>query len=158
MAMTASTSAAHLFKIGEVAEEVGLTPRTIRYYEEIGLLGNAGERDHRVKGSHRLFTQAEIDRLREVVRLRDLLGLSLDELVELADTAQLQHCLRSQWAASSGDEERARIVATAIPNVQRQLELVHARQRYLAEFAAELDDKLHRMYALLTELGADSRE
>jgi DNA-binding transcriptional MerR regulator len=155
MAIMARPGDTRLFKIGEVAEDVGLTPRTIRYYEEIGLLGNAGERSQRAKGSHRLFTQAEIDRLREVVRLRDLLGLSLDELLELADTAQLQHCLRSQWAASSGDDERARIVRTAIPNVQRQLELVHTRQQYLADFAAELHDKLDRMHALLTELGSD---
>jgi MerR family transcriptional regulator, repressor of the yfmOP operon len=138
-----------LARIGKVAEQVGVTARTIRYYEELGLLGDAGDR---VKGQHRLFTQDDVARLHELVRLRDLLGLSLDELTELAEAAQVQQCLRSRWEASTGDAERAQIVRTAIPNVQRQLELLHTRQRHLAEFAAELNDKLDRMYTLLTEL------
>jgi DNA-binding transcriptional MerR regulator len=138
-----------LARIGEVADEVGVTARTIRYYEELGLLGDAGDR---TKGQHRLFSESDIARLRELVRLRDLLGLTLDELTELAEAAQLQECLRTRWAASTGDAERAQIVRTAIPNVQRQLELVGIRQRNLVEFAAELDAKLERMQALLDEL------
>ena len=43
-----------MIRIGEVAERVGITPRTIRYYEEIGLLPG-GERQ---KGSHRLYEDA----------------------------------------------------------------------------------------------------
>jgi DNA-binding transcriptional MerR regulator len=146
------TSEQHV-RIGEVADQVGITARTIRYYEELGLLGEPASR---AKGSHRLYTQADIARLHELVRLRDLLGLTLEELTELAEAAQLQHCLRTRWAASTGNAERADIVQTAIPNVQRQLELVHARQRHLAEFAAELNDKLERMRTLLAELGQDT--
>jgi DNA-binding transcriptional MerR regulator len=141
-------------RIGEVAERVGVTPRTIRYYEELGLLGDAAER---AKGRHRLFTADDIARLRELVRLRDLLGLSLEELTELAETAQVQQCLRSRWEASTGEAERVRIIQAAIPNVTRQLELVHTRQRGLAEFADELEAKLHRMQALLTELQQPTR-
>lgn len=144
-----TTTSQPLARIGEVAEQVGVTPRTIRYYEELGLLGEAGER---AKGRHRLFTVEDIARLRELVRLRDLLGLSLDELTELAETAQVQQCLRSRWEASTGEAERARIIQAAIPNVTRQLELVRTRQRGLAEFAEELEAKLDRMQALLAEL------
>jgi DNA-binding transcriptional MerR regulator len=68
-------------RIGEVAEQVGVTPRTIRYYEERGLL----DREDRPKGAHRVYDEADVARLRELLRLRDLLGLSLEELVELAE-------------------------------------------------------------------------
>jgi DNA-binding transcriptional MerR regulator len=145
--MTATTQ--QMARIGEVAEQVGVTTRTIRYYEELGLLGDPGDR---AKGRHRLFSADDIARLRELVRLRDLLGLSLDELTELAEAAQLQQCLRNKWEASTGDAERVRIVQAAIPNVTRQLELVHNRQRALAEFGAELEAKLERMRAQLAEL------
>jgi MerR family transcriptional regulator, repressor of the yfmOP operon len=148
--MTMTETSERLVRIGEVADEVGITARTIRYYEELGLLGDVGER---TKGRHRLFTQADVARLRELVRLRDLLGLSLEELTELAEAAQIQECLRNRWATSTGDAERAQIVQAAIPNVQRQLQLVHARQRHLTEFAAELETKLERMRTLLSELG-----
>lgn len=144
-------------RIGDVAEAAGVTVRTVRYYEELGLLGGAETRGLRVKGSHRVFTQTDVDRLRELIRLRDLLGLSLEELTELAEAAQLQQALRSQWATSTGDRDRARIVKAAIPNVQRQLDLVRARQQHLAEFAAELEDKLERMHTLLADLKSGSR-
>lgn len=143
------------YRIGEVAEEVGVTPRTIRYYEELGLLGpvGAGEGGDRAKGSHRLFTESDVVRLRELVRLRDLLGLSLEELTELAEAAQVRACLRNKWEASTGDVERAGIVRAAMPHVARQLELVRARQHNLAEFAAELEAKLATMRQLLVDLG-----
>ena len=65
-----------------MAERVGVTTRTIRYYEELGLL----ERPRpRTKGAHRLYTEADIARLEELIRLRDLLGLTLEELVALAE-------------------------------------------------------------------------
>jgi DNA-binding transcriptional MerR regulator len=127
------------YRIGEVAERAGVTTRTIRYYEGLGLLGAGGQR---AKGAHRLYTEADITRLQELIRLRDLLGLSLDELVELAEAEEARAALRDQWAESANDNERARIVEAAISLTGRQLELVHARQQRLAEFADELAEKL----------------
>jgi MerR family transcriptional regulator, repressor of the yfmOP operon len=137
------------YRIGEVAERVGVTTRTIRYYEELGLLGTAAER---TKGAHRLYTQADISRLEELIRLRDLLGLSLEELVALAEAQESRAALRGRWAETASDEERARIVAEAIPLVERQLDLVRRRQRRLAEFADELSAKLRSLRARQREL------
>lgn len=66
------------YRIGEVAERVRVTTRTIRYHgQQLGLFGTARER---AKGTHRLYGEADVARLEELVRLRDLLGLSLGEL------------------------------------------------------------------------------
>ena len=139
------------YRIGEVARLVGTTARTIRYYEERGLLG--GDED-RPKGGHRLYTEADVTRLREVVRLRDLLGLPLEELVKLIEAQQARDCLRARWESSRDDAERVRILSQSIPLVQRQLELVHARQRNLEEFERELTEKHELMQRRLGELGA----
>ena len=136
------------YRIGEVAERVGVTTRTIRYYEELGLLGTAAAR---TKGAHRLYTEADIARLEELIRLRDLLGLSLEELVALAEAEEARAALRDQWAESASDRERARIVKEAIPLVEQQLELVRGRQQRLAEFADELSEKLRRLYGRQAE-------
>ena len=128
------------YRIGEVAERVGVTTRTIRYYEELGLLGTGATA--RTKGAHRLYTEADISRLEELIRLRDLLGLSLDELVALAEAEEARAALRDQWAESTSDSERARIVEAAVPLVEKQLELVRARQGRLSEFEDELSKKL----------------
>lgn len=70
-------------RIGEVAGLTNTTPRTIRYYEEIGLLPGASGR---AQGEHRCFTRADVERVREIVRVRDLLGLSLDELAKVVES------------------------------------------------------------------------
>jgi MerR family transcriptional regulator, repressor of the yfmOP operon len=140
-----STMLERTHRIGEVAEQVGVTTRTIRYYEELGLLGTDG--GNRTKGSHRLYTDADIGRLAELVRLRELLGLSLEELTALADTGQARAALRAQWAGTSSDDEREAIIMQSIPLVERQLELVGSRRQKLDEFAAELSAKLQTLHA-----------
>jgi DNA-binding transcriptional MerR regulator len=137
------------YRIGEVAERVGVTTRTIRYYEELGLLGGAASRS---KGAHRLYRETDVARLQELVRLRDLLGLSLEELLALAEVEEARQALRGQWDDDPSDAERTNIVNAAIPLVERQLELVRARQQRLADFSDELSDKLRRLRRRRSEL------
>jgi len=146
--MSTTQTEAPSYRIGEVAERVGVTTRTIRYYEELGLLGSAS----RTKGAHRHYGEADVARLEELIRLRDLLGLTLEELVALAEAEEARAALRNQWAESATDGERARIVKAAIPFVERQLELVRGRQRRLAEFADELSAKLRSLHERQNEL------
>ena len=137
------------YRIGEVAQRVGVTTRTIRYYEELGLLGcDAG----RPKGAHRLYSETNITRLQDLIRLRDLLGLSLDELVELAEAEESCSILKNQWESDPDDAERLRILRAARPIIERQLELVRQRQETLAEFASELEEKLARVHERTAEL------
>ena len=137
------------FRIGEVAERVGVTTRTIRYYEELGLLGSGSERE---KGAHRTYAEADVARLQELIRLRDLLGLTLEELVEIAEAEEARATLRGRWEEDTSDDERLRIVEEAIPHVERQLALLRGRQATLEEFAAELEDKLGRLRRRRREL------
>jgi DNA-binding transcriptional MerR regulator len=135
-----SVAEKRVFRIGEVAEQVGVTTRTIRYYEELGLLDRGGGR---AKGAHRHYTQEDVDRLRELVRMKELLGLSLDELVTLAEAEQERAALRNRWHRDDPtDEERIAILDSALDVAQRQLELVHTRRRALAEFAAEIEERI----------------
>jgi DNA-binding transcriptional MerR regulator len=133
-----STTEERLLRIGEVAEQVGVTTRTIRYYEELGLLGGGA----RTKGAHRYYTDADVTRLRELIRLRDLLGLSLDELVTLAEAEEARAALRDQWHGNPTDRQRRAILDRAIELAQQQLDLVNARRAKLADFAAELEAKV----------------
>ncbi|TME94620.1 MAG: MerR family transcriptional regulator [Chloroflexi bacterium] len=66
------------YRIGEVAAHVGLTERTIRYYEELGLLDSV----KRLEGGQRVYTDEDVRRLKFIQRLK-VLGLSLQEMHEL---------------------------------------------------------------------------
>ena len=139
------------YRIGEVAERLGVTPRTIRYYEELGLV-RAGA--NHAKGTHRLYTDSDVARLVDLMRLRDLLGLSLEELTTLVEAEEARAELRGRWAETQDDAERARILETAIPYVRRQLELVQARRTTLDEFERELVARLAELQSELDKLGS----
>jgi DNA-binding transcriptional MerR regulator len=137
------------FRIGTVAQRLGVTTRTIRYYEELGLLGGDAARS---KGAHRLYGEADIAHLQQVLRLRDLLGLTLESIVDLAEAEEMRAALRSEWEQDPSDAERLRIIADAMPLVERQLALVKERQKTLASFARDLRQRLERMKELRAEL------
>jgi DNA-binding transcriptional MerR regulator len=86
------------FQIGEVAESLGLSLRTIRYYEEIGLVTPSG----RTEGGFRLYTDADIQRLGLVKALKPV-GLTLETLGELVECVDL---LRDGAPAEAGEAER----------------------------------------------------
>jgi MerR family transcriptional regulator, repressor of the yfmOP operon len=137
-----------VIRIGEVAERSGVTPRTIRYYEEIGLLTGGKRR----KGEHRAYDENDIERLLELKRLRDLLNLSLEELKQLVEAEEARAALRRRFGETESDTERLRIVQAALPHVDTQLELVRRRRRELETLEAELVDKRKRILARRREL------
>ena len=96
--------------IGAVARELELTARAIRYYEEYGLLRPAV----RVKGADRLFDESDVQRLREIKRLREVIGFSLAEIKELLDTDDVRARLRGDFEGTSDPAERSRIIREAI--------------------------------------------
>ncbi|GAB4383649.1 MAG: hypothetical protein Kow00121_45880 [Elainellaceae cyanobacterium] len=81
MISSLSTATKDLLKIGEVASASGLPVKTIRYYEEIGLLAPTVERS---SSGYRLFTQQALDRL-SFIRRAQSLGLSLTEVQQILD-------------------------------------------------------------------------
>ncbi|MBW3653706.1 MAG: MerR family transcriptional regulator [Actinobacteria bacterium] len=96
-----------MLQIGEVADRAGLSLRTVRYYEETGLLEPAKRTD----GGFRLYTRQHVDRLALIKRMKPL-GFSVQQMRELLDARE---------ALSAGDAD----------DVARET----ARER-LSEFAA----------------------
>jgi DNA-binding transcriptional MerR regulator len=149
MSVVAPAIAERALRIGELAEQTGTTPRTIRYYEEIGLLG--GEAD-RVQGKHRAYTQADVDRVNEIIRLRDLLGLSLDQLSQLLEAESARAHLREELHQTEAPAERKRILEELGLHIGNQLALVRGRLAELTQLATELEDKQQLVAQRIAEL------
>ncbi|MGO9753460.1 MAG: MerR family transcriptional regulator [Solirubrobacteraceae bacterium] len=139
-------------RIGELAELTGTTPRTIRYYEEIGLLGTARARQ---QGKHRCYSEADLERLREIVRLRDLLGLSLEQLSRLLEAEAARAELRREYQQTATDDtERQRwLLVQAGRHIETQLELVRGRIGELNVLERELAGKRVQLAERLESLG-----
>ncbi|CAM4077326.1 MerR family transcriptional regulator [Saccharibacillus endophyticus] len=123
-----------MFKIDEVARETGLTKRTIRYYEEIGLMP-APERS---EGGTRQYTQAHIEHLQRVISARDVLGFSLQEIQEYMGYAQ----------ALTGQRE----LYPQIREPERQLEKLREMDGTLEAQLRALDEKVGKILAMKQEL------
>jgi DNA-binding transcriptional MerR regulator len=65
----------HTWKVGELAKITGLTVRTLRFYDQIGLYSTSCHSD----SVHRLYTESDITRLQQILSLKEL-GLTLDEI------------------------------------------------------------------------------
>ena len=143
-------------RIGEVAELTGTTPRTIRYYEELGLLPPAAGRQ---PGSHRLYEPADVDRLAEVLRLKELLGVSLEELRELVEAGSARAALRREWHEGVELPERRReILNQGLDHIARPLELIRGRRVEIERLEEELKAKRRRLRARLRELEREPSE
>ncbi|MGN6216212.1 MAG: MerR family transcriptional regulator [Solirubrobacterales bacterium] len=137
-------------RIGKVAKLAGTTPRTIRYYEELGLLPAAGERR---PGAHRTYAEGDVERLTELLRLKDLLGLSLEELKELVEAEGARAELRREWHGGVEDPVRRRqILEQSLTYISRQLELVRRRREEIVKLETELLGRRKRVKTLLRDL------
>ncbi len=139
-------------RIGDVAKLVGTTPRTIRYYEEIGLLAQEPERP---SGGHRVYSDAEVERLREVMRLKELLGVTLEELKTLLAAEESRASVRAQLRAEDVEPPRRRaLLEESLGHIDRQLELVERRAAELSTLKSELSETRKRVRRKIRELDA----
>jgi DNA-binding transcriptional MerR regulator len=149
---TDERAGAQSLRIGDVARLVGTTPRTIRYYEEIGLLTEAPAR---ASGRHRAYSEAEVERLREVMRMKELLGLTLEELKTLLTAEEARAEVRAQLRREDVDAERRHeLLGEALGHLERQLQLVRRRAGELSRLEDELSETRKRVRRKIRELDA----
>ncbi|MEU6154409.1 MerR family transcriptional regulator [Actinosynnema sp. NPDC047251] len=113
-------------QIGEVAERTGLSLRTIRYYEEVGLVVPSD----RSQGGFRLYAEPDVDRLQVIKRMKPL-GFQLEEMRELLAL------LETHSATDDRDQHLDRLAAFHAAAEERCEEL-RAQLRIAEEFAGAL--------------------
>ena len=124
-----------LLRIQEVAAEVGLTPRSIRYYEEIGLLEPAA----RSEGDYRLYDASDIERLRFIRGLRDDAGFSLAQIGRLLEDEAARERNRERFRATEDAGERREILVDALARVDGQIETLRDKAGRIAEMIDEAE-------------------
>jgi DNA-binding transcriptional MerR regulator len=145
-----ATAPTRLLRIQEVAAETGLTPRSIRYYEELGLLSPAA----RSEGAYRLYDSEDLDRLRFIRGLRDDAGFSLAEIGRLLEEEVARERNRARFRTTTDPLERRRIVTEALATVDRQVATLRIKIARLEAMVAEAEDRRAHLAGHLADLDA----
>ena len=149
--MTDQDAAPPQLRIEAVARRTGLTKRTIRYYEEIGLLTPGG----RSEGGFRLFTEADVERLERIQALKQSAGLALAEIHELLDAEAVRERIRDRFRASADPAEKRTMLAESRAVLARQLALVQRKREALEAMQREYQERLQRIDRLDAELARE---
>jgi MerR family transcriptional regulator, repressor of the yfmOP operon len=136
-------------RIGEVAEQADTTVRTVRYYEEVGLLPGSEDRE---AGEHRSYSAADVERLREIIQLKELLNLSLEQLRGLIEAEEARAMIRERYRSATEAAERERLLEDAAGHLDRQLALIRDRRAALGALEERLAARRERVAARLAEL------
>lgn len=139
-----------LLKIQEVAADTGLTPRAIRYYEELGLLEPAG----RSEGAYRLYDADDLERLRFIRGLRDDAGFSLAEIGQLLEDEAARTRNRERFRTTTDVAVRRAIVDDALARVDRQIGQLRSKADRLDAMIREAEERRAHLKRHLADLKA----
>lgn len=129
------------YQIGEVAERTGVTQRTLRFYEEKGLL----RPPERMEGGFRLYSDADVERISSIRNMQSLLGLTLAEIKEMVEADELLAQIRATFRPDRELPERKKRVETIIEALHRQLAIVEHKLEALGEMRGELRERLENV-------------
>ena len=141
------TSEAYL-QIGEVAERTSVTQRTLRFYEEKGLLRPPSRMD----GGFRLYSEEDVRRVKHIRRLQNLLGLTLAEIKEMVEAEEMLRELKAQYRPESDAIEKRQQLQTAIDVVTRQHGIVSQKAEQMSEMKEQMEERLRTLDRWITEL------
>jgi DNA-binding transcriptional MerR regulator len=126
------------YQIGEVAERTGVTQRTLRFYEEKGLLTPAD----RMEGGFRLYSESDVERIQLIKQLQQLLGFTLAEIKEMVEAEDIRSQIRATFRPDRdlpGRRERAEVIRSAL---RRQLDVVEPKLKQLQQMRTDLKERL----------------
>jgi DNA-binding transcriptional MerR regulator len=141
---------APLLRIQEVADLVGLTARSIRYYEEVGLLEPAA----RSEGAYRLYDPDDVARLQFIKGLRDDAGFSLAEIRQLLEDETARATNRMRFRESRSPAERREVLLDGVARIDRQVETLRAKIGRLQSMIEAANERRSHLEGHLAEIAS----
>lgn len=148
--MTAASDGYH--RIGEVAERAGVTTRTLRYYQEFGLLDPAGKSP----GGNRRYSDFDVARLLRIIELRSVMGFDLEHIREILDAEDRLAELRQEAQRGISEERRREILAEAMILNARMQAQVRDKLVVIKGFLGQLEAKATHYAKIARELGLEA--
>ena len=138
-----TTTLEALYSIDEATRMTGLTARTLRFYEEVGLL----DPPHRTEGGHRKYRDDDVRRIERIKELKELLGYSLADLQTVLKATELLGTLRAAYHDDPDPAHRLAQVAAAYALLSEQSAIVQSRIDRLMRVRDDYQSRQHRLEA-----------
>ena len=141
-------------QIGEVAERTGVTQRTLRFYEEKGLL----RPPTRMEGGFRLYSEEDVQRVERIRQLQQLLGFALAEIKEMVEAEEIKGQIRAGWRRESDAAEKREKILRAQGVTEKQCGIIRQKVAQLQEMQAGLEQRLDTYHGWLAQLDTTEAE
>src|SRR5579872_6716036 len=139
------------YSIEQVSTKTGLTKRTLRYYEEVGLLPPTD----RTEGNYRRYTEADLKRLDDIKKLRDLLGFSLADIREIMEAEDERGQIKVAYKNETEAAAKVAQLDRSDELIRVQLHLIEQKLIGLEEMRTALQTKIERHQHVREELLKD---
>ena len=144
--MTVAT--AELLAIGEVARRAGVSPRTLRYYQELGLVGPSGHSP----GGNRRYSEADLARVLRIRELQTVLGFPLERIAVVLSAEDRLDALRAESSQGVSTERRIEMLREAMMLNRQVRAEVDERAAALEVFVRALDARAAHYRHVAAEL------
>ena len=135
-------------QIGEVADRTGVTQRTLRFYEERGLL----KPPQRMEGGFRLYSENDVQRVERIRQMQNLLGLTLAEIKDMVEAEEVREELRATYRPDLEIPERIARFEKRIEITERQQSIINTKLAAMNDMKKDLDERMERYHKNLAEL------
>lgn len=139
----------HPYRIGQIAELVQTSTRTLRYYDQLGLVQPSGY----TKGGSRRYTDADLERFRRVRELQAVMGFNLEEIAAILSAEQRLAELQQEYRQGASQKRKKAIVVEVARLNARTRERVDAKLAVLHTFKEDLEEAAERYRVYAAENG-----
>lgn len=143
-----------LLSIGEVAKTLATTTRTVRYYEEIGLITPY----KKTPTSQRLYTSEDVEKIIKIKELHNLMGLKLAEIKRFIEIEDKLNELKEHYSKTTSIKKQAEIIEEALSLYEELISQLSQRVKQIKGFKTELENKKLNLLKKLSEIKTKSEK
>ncbi len=143
-----------MYTIDQAASRLKITKRSLRYYEEIGLLLPP----ERTEGNYRLYSEEDILRIERILRLKEGLGVSLNEIKDMVAYEDERVDLTHSFQSSQNNHDKIIFLRRGEALALQELEIIKRKKAALSNIEKTTKRRLQRLQHLREELEKTSQQ
>lgn len=140
-----------LMTVDMVVQKLGVTARTLHYYEEVGLIQEV----QRTSGGHRLYDDKTVSRLEQILKLRDVLGYTLQEIKQIMHVEELLEERRKDYFELQDSDDRRGLLQDSIGLLTELVSQIDLKMSRLEQMKKAYEDRMTRIRDAMNDVSKE---